>query len=143
MREQNVENLVFDAIADMLRANYEGIYVTGELPASLAKFPAVSLRMTSASVVERDMTDSDIEHTVLVGFEARVYSNKTSGKKQEAGKIMGDIDDSMAGLNFRKSMSSPVDNLADSKIYQLVNRYTAKVVQETTGEDINYWIFPR
>lgn len=142
MRDNEIENLVFDRVAKRLREDVDGIYVVSDLPQSFARFPAASLVQTNKSVYSPAITDF-IENILSLTFEARVYSNKTSGRKTEAKKIMALIDEEMTSMNFVCIMSSPVSNLADEKIYQMVARYSGKVASEQNGEDITYRIYAK
>ena len=142
MRDYEIENLVFNRVARRLREEFSGIYVVGELPQSFAKFPAVSFMQTNKAVYQPSITD-DVENAVALTFDARVYSNKVSGKKSEAKEIVAVIDEEMTGMNFVCIMNSPVTNLADAKIYQIIARYTGKVIAIKNGEDTTYMVYAK
>ena len=71
----DIEFDIFDAVADKLRLKYEGIYVTGDVSFSPARFPAVSVVEKSNSVVS-SMRTNVIENAALLMYEVNVYSNK-------------------------------------------------------------------
>ena len=78
------------------------------------------------SVYERSIDSSSPENHVRVMYQAEAYSNKTSGRKVEAKKIIADIDKTMLGLVLYESPCSPMNN-TDSSIYRMVARYKAVV----------------
>ncbi len=142
MRDYEIENLVLDRMARRLKEDFAGIKVVSDLPQSFADFPAVSFMQTNKVVYQPAITD-EVENAVNLTFEARVYSNKVRGKKTEAKKIMAVVDEEMTGMNFVCTMNSPVTNLADEKIYQIIARYTGKVIAIQNGEDTTYMVYAK
>lgn len=122
----DVENIVFDAVATSLRSEITGIFVSGEAVAAPSSFPAATLVEMDNSVYERSIDSSSPENHVRVMYQAEAYSNKTSGRKVEAKKIIADIDKTMLGLGFARISCSPMNN-TDSSIYRMVARYKAVV----------------
>jgi hypothetical protein len=122
----DVENIVFDAVATSLRSEITGIFVSGEAVAAPSSFPAATLVEMDNSVYERSIDSSSPENHVRVMYQAEAYSNKTSGRKVEAKKIIADIDKTMLGLGFVRISCSPMNN-TDSSIYRMVARYKAVV----------------
>jgi len=122
----DVENIVFDAVATSLRSEISGIFVSGEAVAAPSSFPAATLVEMDNSVYERSIDSSSPENHVRVMYQAEAYSNKTSGRKVEAKKIIADIDKTMLGLGFVRISCSPMNN-TDSSIYRMVARYKAVV----------------
>ena len=64
-------------------------------------------------------------------YEVNVYSNKTTGKKTEAKKILSKIDDTMILLGFTRMNKFPVI-MDDATIYRVVARYRGVVSQNHT-----------
>ena len=129
----DIEFDVFDAVADKLRSQYEGIYVTGDVSFSPARFPAVSIVEKSNSVV-LSMRTNVIENAALLMYEANVYSNKLGYNKIEAKEILAVVDDVFSGLGFTRTYSNPVQNLEDKDVFRIVARYQATV-------DKDLWIY--
>ena len=129
----DIEFDVFDAVADRLREQYPGIFVTGDVSFSPARFPAVSVVETGNSVVA-NMRTSVIENAALVMYEVNVYSNKTGYSKIEAKEILSVVDDVLVGLGFTRAYSNPVQNLEDRNVFRIVARYEATV-------DKDLWIY--
>lgn len=122
----DIEADIFDAVADVLRDTYRGIWVTGEETDLPARFPAATLVQKDSSVDER-MRTVNVENAANIMWEVNVYSNKAVGKKQEAKRIMQTIDGVLSSLNFTRTMCNPISNLQDATIYRIVARYKAKV----------------
>ena len=56
-----------------------------------------------------------------------MYSNKTSGKKEECKKLMKTIDGTLSGLNLVRTFCQPTPNLEDATVYRITARYRAIV----------------
>lgn len=115
----DVENWIFDPIAEAVRAEFPGSSVSGEYIRSPSKFPHVSLTESDNYMSEQYLDSSDAEKYATVMYEVNVYSNKTTGKKAEARSILKLIDSMMYERNFTRTAMTPVPNLEDSTIYSL------------------------
>ena len=122
----NVENDIFTIIAKALRAEFPGVFVSGEYIISPASFPAVTL-IESDNYVDRSMSTIRIEDCAVVMYSLSVFSNKASGRKQEAKKISDFADEKMRELGFTRTSRVQVPNLADATIYRLESRYEAVI----------------
>lgn len=129
----DIEFDIFDAVADRLREHYPGIFVTGDISFSPARFPAVSVVETGNSVVQ-NMRTGNIENAALLMYEVNVYSNKIGYNKMEAKEILSTVDSVFTGLGFTRTYSNPVQNLEDGSVFRIVARYEATV-------DKDLWIY--
>lgn len=121
----NIENSVFNSVANALRDTYgDNISVYGEYVESPSTFPSVSLVEDDNSEIETNRTlVRKPETAVNLMYTANVYSNKATGKKSEAKAIMDVIDACMHELGFRRMMRSQLPNV-DRTIYRVTARYT-------------------
>lgn len=126
------ESKIFTILAEALRADYEGIYVTGEYVPAPPRFPAVSIEMADDYISTDHLSTTNNEEYSTVMFEVTVYSNLETGRKKQAKQILSTIDELFYTMNFIRLSSTPVPNLADSTIYRIVARYRA----ETDGRVI-------
>lgn len=133
----DIENDVFDTVATELRSNYRGIWVSGEYVDTPAKFPAVTIVEADNRIFER-MRTRKIENAVHVMYEVQVFSNKASGKKEEAKAIADTVDQVFESCGFTRTMRNKVANLKDATIYRIVCRYEAIVGEN--GEN-NFLIY--
>lgn len=129
---KDIETFIFTPIAADLRAEFPGIYVTGEYTNKPSSFPHVSIEEVDNFTSTKYLDSSCKEKISSVTYQVSVYSNKTVGKKSECRKILGFIDDRLIGLNFKRISMTPVPNEADTSIYRLVAMYEAN----TDGEQI-------
>lgn len=134
----DIENEVFDDVATRLRAEYEGIYVSGDHANKPKSFPAVYLEERDNYVFERARSSSGIENAVQVMYEADIYSNKRSGRKLEAKSIAATVDSVMVGLGFTRTSRTVVPSGYDSTIYRVVCRYEAVVGHRDDGGFLVY-----
>ena len=133
------ENQLFTIVAKQLRAACPGIYVTGEYVRAPARFPCVSIEERDNSVWRNSRTN-DVEVHAAIMYEINVYSNKTTGKKQECKAIVQVADEAMRKMGFTRTMLTPIQNLADATIYRMTGRYSGIVAQ--TGDN-DFLIYKR
>ena len=118
------ENEIFTEIATTLRATFDSIYVSGELNLVPATFPCVFIEEAdNYSLSYTRDTSSNERHAILM-YEVNVFSNKATGKKQEAKQIFAVVDQVFDELGFTRQMKMPISFDEGTK-YRLVGRYTA------------------
>lgn len=122
----DVEVSVFNKVATELHDRFPGVVVKGELDTSPARFPTVTITEMDNSIYQK-MRTTNIENHISLMYEVNVYSNKQSGKKRECKEILSVADKQFLSLGFTRTMSGPLDNLADATVYRMVARYTAIV----------------
>ena len=96
-----------------------------------ASFPCVYMEQTNN--VPTNLTENLEKEYAILNYQVDIYSNKTSGRKQEAKKIAKVIDDMMMKCNFvRTSMihnynpsegTVYTNDVHDENIYRLILRY--------------------
>ena len=89
--------------------------------------PYVTLVVVDNVVYEPFINSARIENAVNIMVEVNVYSNKTSGKKEECKKLMKTIDDTLSDLNLVRTFCQPTPNLEDATVYRITARYRAIV----------------
>lgn len=129
----DIEFAVYNAVTTDLKLMYPDVFTTGDISASPAKFPAVSIVEINNSVLLSART-AKIENAALVAYEVNVYSNKTGYNKIEAKEILSVVDAAFEKLGFTRTFCNPVQNLEDKNIYRIVARYEAAV-------DRDLWIY--
>ena len=130
----DIEFDVFDAVADELRLQYPGIWVSGLAADLPSRYPAVTLVQRDSSIALEYSSVQSPEMATSVMFQADVYSNQIGGAKVEAKRILATVDDVMTRLGFARLSAAPVDNLQDGSIYRLTARWEALV-------DKDLWIY--
>jgi len=123
----DIENQVFNTVANALRSQFSGISVYGEYVETPSSFPSVSLVEDDNSEPEL-FTSLSREHETVsdLMYTANVYSNKTSGKKAQAKSIMDVIDNEMHRMGFIRTMRNQLPNV-DRTIYRITARYTQRI----------------
>ena len=128
----DIENAVFNTVANKVRDVFPDIFMVGEYVNSPPSFPAASLvEMDNSTHVETIDSGANENHANVM-YEANVYSNKTTGKKSECKAIIALIDAEMLALGFVRVTLTPVPNMNDSTIYRMVGRYRATVSSNST-----------
>lgn len=126
----NVENEIFNRVANSVRKAYPSVFISGEYIRTPSKFPFVSLIEMSNTTYDRTQTSGSLENHVSVMYEVNIYSNKTSGKKSECKAIAALIDNELATLGFSRTMLQPIPNMDDATIYRMTGRYTAVISKD-------------
>lgn len=128
----DVENMVFNSVASVVKVSYPDIYMTGEYVKTPAEFPCVSLVEMDNQTYQSTEDSGSAENHVSVMYEVNVYSNKTVGKKSECKAIIALIDEQMLALGFARTMLQPIPNLDDATVYRMVGRYSAIISKNNT-----------
>lgn len=126
------ENKIFKIIYDAVRVYDQTIYVTSDVSKAPPSFPCVYVTQTdSYNPEEYEQVSTYKELATRVVTTVEVYSNKSSGKKQEAKTILTVVDNALRENGFRRTVSNYLD-LTDSNnkfIIRLLARYTRLFVE--------------
>ena len=120
----DIENMLFTKVKNDLP---ETVKMGAMYASSQSEFPYVTLMVMDNSVYEDFIDSARIENAVQIMVEVNVYSNKTSGKKEECKKLMKNIDGTLSGLNLVRISCQPTPNLEDASVYRITARYRAIV----------------
>ena len=122
----DLESDIFSYVANALREEFPGVFVSGEYVETPARFPAVTIVEADNRVLRRMRTE-EIENAVSSLFEVNIYSNRASGKKAEAKLIANAVDEKMASIGYTRTFREQIPNLKDATIYRIVCRYEAVI----------------
>lgn len=128
----DVENEILDEILKRLSAEFPKLNFASEYVRAPAAFPHLSVFEADNAMLVRTQSSSSVENHATLMYEANVYSNKVSGKKQECRKIAMALDEVMARMGFTRTMMNHIPNLNDASIYRITARYTAVVSRDKT-----------
>lgn len=123
----DVENEIYDRVADKLRATFNGIGIAGEYVQSPSQFPFVSIVEADNTPLQRTKTTDCGENHATLMYEINVYSNKAKGKKAECKAIVAVVDSEMMTMGFTRMMLNPIQNMNDATVYRILGRYRAVV----------------
>ena len=126
----NVENEIFNIMANAVRVQYPDAYVVGEYVKSPSRFPCISIVEFDNSAYDKTQTSGSLENHADVTYEINIYSNKTSGKKSECKAIASLLDNEFATLGFSRTMLQPIPNMDDATIYRITGRYRGVVSKD-------------
>lgn len=115
--ETDVFDFVYPYVAPLVPADcFRSVYVP-EAPA----LPFATLYEVDNATTQRRLSTADEEETATLTYEANAYAME----KFQCRDIINAIDGAMRKLNFRRTMTQYVPNLADSRLFRLTARYTA------------------
>lgn len=140
----DVENLVIDTISKALKASaYSSTLVVSDYTDTPSSFPCVSVIESDNYTYRRTQDDDLKEHHTNVMYEVNVYSNKTSGSKSEAKKIMEIVDTAFQNMKFTRTVKQAIPN-RDKTIYRIVARYEAVIGEgKASGKNTVYQVYRR
>lgn len=120
----DIENEVFNSVANTLRASFSGISVYGEEIETPSSFPSVCIvEKGNTEVITNVTLDRAPETACNLMYLVDVYSNLKSGKKAQAKAIMDAIDTKMHKMGFKRSFYNQLPNF-DRTIYRVTAEYT-------------------
>lgn len=119
----DVENYVVDKVAKALRAEFKGILVVSTDTDAPSKFPAVCFWEQPNVPCAETQTAHSRENSTELMFQGNIYSNLTSGGKQQCRKIAAVIDRVMTGMGFIRIFGQPVLNPSDTSKSRYALRY--------------------
>lgn len=123
-------NEIFNLVATKLREEFDDITVMGESIDTPSKFPTATIDETYNVPVEKDSrTLNEYAH---VRYRVQVFSNAKDGKRAEARRIYGVIDEVLQGINMKCTMFSTEPEIYNSKIYQITSTYEAVIKEDGT-----------
>lgn len=126
----DLENEIFNNVANAIRGEYPDAYVVGEYVKSPSRFPCVSIVEMDNTAYDKTQTSGSLENHADVTYEVNIYSNITSGKKSECKAIASLLDNEFATLGFSRTMLQPIPNGDDATIYRMVGRYRGVVSKD-------------
>ena len=122
-------NEIFSKIAELLRAEIEGITVIGEYVSTPSKFPTVTVDETDNRPVNRDSAKT--EKYAAVVYRVQVFCNGT-GKRALARKIFGIIANQFTDLNFTRRTYNTTPDVYNSSVYQITATFGAVIDENGT-----------
>lgn len=125
----DIESLLFSELATALRAEFPGVFVTGEEVSAPSKFPCVAIAERSNTTYTRTLDSSHNENHAVLMWQIDYYSNLTKGKKAQCKDMAKVVDGIMIGYNFTRAFFEPTSN-ADTSIYRMTARYRAVISKE-------------
>lgn len=129
-----IENDVFDYVTAYILERRSDVDVSSVEVLAPSRFPFVSIVESDNRVFDRWRTAERIENAAIIMIEANVYSNKASGKKQEAKEITNIMDDAFASIGFERILRYPVRNYSDPSIYRIASRYQGLAIPNDDGK---------
>lgn len=118
-------NEIFTDVAKAVRAVDKGVTVYGEYVRSPSKFPMVTLDEIENVMAGNLVDSSHAENFAAVSYRLQVFSNKQSGKRAEARKLIATADAELQRMGFRRVTYSTTPEMYDSTIYCITATYTA------------------
>lgn len=115
-------NAIFTAIRNAVKAEYADANCVQMYTPTPAKFPTVFAREIGHFTPQQAWTLTNAQDISERTWEVQVFSNLSTGSKEQAYEILDICKDVMRGLYFIETFEQPIDQ-QDKSIYCLVARF--------------------
>lgn len=115
-------NAIFTAIRNAVKAEYADANCVQMYTPTPAKFPTVFAREIGHFTPQQAWTLTNAQDISERTWEVQVFSNLSTGSKEQAYEILDICKDVMRGLYFLETFEQPIDQ-QDKSIYCLVARF--------------------
>ena len=115
-------NAIFTAIRNAVKAEYANANCVQMYTPTPAKFPTVFAREIGHFTPQQAWTLTNAQDISERTWEVQVFSNLSTGSKEQAYEILDICKDVMRGLYFIETFEQPIDQ-QDKSIYCLVARF--------------------
>lgn len=115
-------NAIFTAIRNAVKAEYADANCVQMYTPTPAKFPTVFAREIGHFTPQQAWTLTNAQDISERTWEVQVFSNLSTGSKEQAYEILDICKDVMRSLYFLETFEQPIDQ-QDKSIYCLVARF--------------------
>ena len=122
-------NEIFNDIAELLRAEIDGITVIGEYVSSPSSFPTATIDEVDNRPANRDSAKTEKYASVV--YRVQVFCDG-AGKRASARKIFGIIANRLAELNFTRISYTTTPDVYNSSVYQITATFGAVIGEDGT-----------
>lgn len=130
----DIENLIVNNVFQAVNAAYPNAVCYSEYVEVPEAFPCVTLYEADNRTYRPSDDNQLSDHQCSVMYECNVYSDKQTGKKEEAKAIADIVDATMLSMKFSRNMRSQVPNI-DRTIYRVTMRFEAVVGKPIVTKD--------
>lgn len=130
----DIENLVCNNVFEAVNAVYPSAVCYSEYVEFPESFPCVTLYEADNRSYRPSDDNQLSDHQATVMYECNVYSDKQTGKKEEAKAIADIVDATMQSMKFSRNMRSQIPNI-DRTIYRVTMRFEAVVGEPITSSN--------
>lgn len=116
------QNAIYTAIRSAVLASVPSANVTQTYSPTPSKFPTVFAREIGHFTPAQTQTMTNQQDVHETTWEVQIFSNLTSGAKEQAYKLMAAVKSALKALYFIEVSENPIDN-ANAKYYTLIARY--------------------
>ena len=116
------QNAIFTVIRTAVLNTISTANVTQTYSATPSKFPTVFAREIGHFTPTQTQTLTNQQDVYETTWEVQIFSNLTSGAKEQAYKLMGIVKNALRGLYFIEVSENPIDT-ANAKYYTLIARF--------------------
>lgn len=130
----DIENLVCDRVFRAVNAAFPNAVCYAEYVEVPEAFPCVTIYEADNRSYRPSDDNQLSDHQASVMYQVDTYSNKQTGRKEEAKQIADIVDATMLSMKFSRNMRSQIPNV-DRTIYRVTMRFEAVVGEPITDDN--------
>lgn len=130
----DIENLVCDRVFRAVKAVFPNAVCYAEYVEMPEAFPCVTIYEADNRSYRPSDDNQLSDHQASVMYQVDTYSNKQTGRKEEAKQIADIVDATMQSMKFSRNMRSQIPN-QDRTIYRVTMRFEAVVGEPITDDN--------
>ena len=116
------QNAIYTVIRTAVLNTISTANVTQTYSATPSKFPTVFAREIGHFTPVQTQTLTNQQDVYETTWEVQIFTNLTSGAKEQAYKLMNTVKNALRGLYFIEVSENPIDT-ANAKYYTLIARF--------------------
>jgi hypothetical protein len=116
------QNAIYTVIRTAVLNTIHTANVTQTYAPVPSKFPTVFAREIGHFTPQPTQTLTNAQDVYETTWEVQIFSNLTSGAKEQAYQLMSIVKNALKGLYFLEVAENPIDN-ANAKYYTLIARF--------------------
>lgn len=139
----DVENYVIDKVAQHVHADTPSAQIYSSHVRTPSVFPCVMIYESSNTTYEDTRTADGIERHAEVRYTIEICTNDTTGKKENAKRLMRVIDDAMQEMGFYRASRQYTFGTNESSVFVALTTYRGLVGEGPSGDDTNLIVYRR
>lgn len=123
------EKEIYTKVINAATASFPDLRTYNDFLPEKPDFPCLILEQADNYAYDFTQDSADLENHAVVMFEASVYSNRATNKKDECKTILNVVDEEMKRLGFTRTSTVPIAT-NNATLYRIVSRYTGCISKD-------------
>lgn len=139
----DVENYVIDKVAQSISYETPPVQIYSSHVRTPSTFPCVMIYESSNTTFEGTRTVDGVERHAEVRYTIEICTNDTTGKKENAKRLMRIIDDAMQEMGFYRASRQYTFGTNESSVFVALTTYRGLVGEAPSSDDTHLMVYRR